>query len=277
MSDIHFVVDSTCNVLPEFLAAHPNIHVVPLKVLFGEQEYREDCLTAGDVFQLAAKLQKHPTTSQPSHGDFIKVLEPLAQEGRPVVVITLAAGLSGTWQGASAVIKERGWKNVYVVNSCSVGSGMLSMLHKALEMSDSGMEAAAIASELNGMAKKNRVVFMVDSLGFLHKGGRIGGAAALLGSILQIKPLLYLGAESQVGVLDKVRTRSKAIARMSAEIKRPPAYLSVANIGMAEAAEELCLTLSRRFPDIPVLAEALGAVLAVHVGPGVLGIIYREE
>ncbi|CUH97567.1 hypothetical protein P22_3698 [Propionispora sp. 2/2-37] len=277
MSDIHFVVDSTCNVLPEFLAAHPNIHVVPLKVLFGEQEYREDCLMAADVFQLAAKLQKHPMTSQPSHGDFIKVLEPLAREGKPVVVITLAAGLSGTWQGASAVVREQGWENIYVVNSCSVGSGILSMLHKALEMSHDGAEAVAIAGELNRMARKNRVVFMVDSLGFLHKGGRIGGAAALFGSILQIKPLLYLGADSQVGVLDKVRTQSKAIARMMEEIEQPPAYISVANIGMEEAAEEVRLALARRFPDVPVLAEQLGAVLAVHVGPGVLGIIYREK
>jgi len=279
MAGIHFVVDSTSRVPAAMLAAHDNIHVVSLKIIYGREEYPETALDAAAVFRLSGEHHQHPRTSQPSPGDFMAVLEPLAAAGQSVIVLTLAGGLSGTFQGAQAVTRQLAGANIYVVDSQSVAGGMVSLLQAGLTLAENNLEAGAIAVRLRQMAEKSQAIFMAGTLQYLHKGGRIGGAAALVGSILQIKPLLYLGRDGRVGVLDKVRTQGRALARLADELNRYSGlgFISVAYIGMEEEAQAMKALLGERFPGVAVTLEELGPVLATHLGPKVLGIIYREQ
>lgn len=279
MADIQFVVDSTSLVPAAMLAAHDNIHVVPLKIICGDKEYPETELDAAAVFRLAEEQHQHPRTSQPSPGDFLAVLEPLAAAGKTVIVLTLAGGLSGTFQGVQAVMRQLAKDNIHMVDSRSAAGGIVSMLQAGLALAENDMEAGAIVVKLRQMAEKSHAIFMAGTLQYLHKGGRIGGAAALVGSLLQIKPLMYLGQDGRVGVLDKVRTQGRALARLADELNQYSGldFISVAHIGMEAEATSMQALLGERFPGTVVAREELGPVLAVHLGTKVLGIIYREQ
>ncbi len=277
MLNIHVVIDSTANIPEEMLAAHDNLHVVPLKVILGDKEWNEPELTTAHLFQKVRELGRHPRTSQPSPGDFAQVFAPAAA-GHPVIAICLSGGLSGTVDGARAAAKDYKGRKIYVIDSGTGAIGAIKMAEKALAMAAAGEEALVIAEYLQRMAAATRTLFIVDSLEHLHKGGRIGGAAALFGSILQIKPILTLH-EGKVQVLDKVRTRPRAIARMLEELNKEGSleYIGVVDGGEPAVVEEMVSTIRQCYPDIPVAQSVLGSVLGAHLGPRIIGLIYQTK
>lgn len=277
MLNIHVVIDSTANIPEEMLSAHDNLHVVPLKVILGDNEWNEPELTTAQLFQKVKELGLHPRTSQPSPGDFAQVFAPAA-EGHPVIVICLSGGLSGTVNGARAAAKDYKGREIYVIDSGTGAIGAIKMAEKALAMAAAGKAAEVIAEHLQRMAEATRTLFIVDSLEHLHRGGRIGGAAALFGSILQIKPILTL-RQGKVQVLDKVRTRPRTIARMLDELNKEGSleYIGVVDGGEPAVVEEMVSTICQRYPDIPVAQSVLGSVLGAHLGPRIIGLIYQTK
>lgn len=276
--DIQIVIDSTANVPEEMLLAHANLHVVPLKIILGKDEWNEPELTTAELFRLAGEKGVYPQTSQPAPGEFVQAFMPAAQ-GQPVIMICLAGGLSGTVNGARAVAsKDFKGREIYVIDSCTGAIGAVKMAEAALAMAAAGESAGVIAEYLQRMAAATRTLFIVDSLEYLRKGGRIGGAAALVGSILRIKPILML-QEAKVQVLDKVRTQSRAISRMLEELSKADnlAYIGVVYEDEPAVAEEMLISIHQRYPDIPVSRNALGSVLGAHLGPGVIGLIYQSK
>lgn len=276
--DIHIVIDSTANVPEEMLIAHTNLHVVPLKIILGKDEWNEPELTTAELFRLVNEKGVHPQTSQPAPGEFVQAFAPAA-EGHPVIMICLAGGLSGTVNGARAVAnKDFKGREIYVIDSCTGAIGALKMAEAALAMAAAGESAGVIAEYLQRMAAATRTLFIVDSLEYLRKGGRIGGAAALVGSILRIKPILML-REAKVQVLDKVRTQSRAISRMLEELSQEDslAYIGVVYEDEPAVVEEMLTSIRQRYPDIPVSRSALGSVLGAHLGPGVIGLIFQSK
>lgn len=275
--NIHIVIDSTANVPQEMLAAHSNLHTVPLKIILGEHEWSEPELTTGQLFEKVKDIGLHPRTSQPSPGDFAHVFAPAA-EGHSIIMICLSGGLSGTVDGARAAAKEFKGREIYVIDSCTGAIGVIKMAEKALAMAAGGESARAIAERLLRMTATTRTLFIVDSLEYLYKGGRIGGAAALFGSILQIKPILTL-REGKVQVLDKVRTKPRAIARMLDELSKVDSleYIGVVDGGEPEIIEEMLSTIRQRYPGIPVAKSVLGPVLGAHLGPKVIGLIFQSR
>lgn len=275
--DIHIVVDSTANVPQEMLAAHSNLHVVPLKIILGEQEWSELELTTKQLFEKVKATGLHPRTSQPSPGDFARILAAVP-EGHSIIMLCLSGGLSGTVDGARAVAKDHKGREIYVVDSCTGAIGVIKMAEKALAMAADGVAAKEIAAQLQHMTETTRTLFIVDSLDYLYKGGRIGGAAALFGSILQIKPILTL-REGKVQVLDKVRTKPRAIARMLDELSGIDnfEYIGVVDGGEPEIIEEMLCTLRQRYPDVPLAKSLLGSVLGAHLGPKVIGLIFQSR
>ncbi|SDE94910.1 DegV family protein [Sporomusa acidovorans] len=277
MLPIHIVIDSTANVPGKMLSEHPNLHVVPLKLILGEDEWSEPELTTAELFRLTREKGVHPRTSQPSPGEFIQAFAPAAA-GEPVIMICLTAGLSGTFNGARTAARDFKEREIYVIDSCTGALGSLKMAEQALAMASAGNPAQVIAGHLRQMAAATRTLFIVDSLDYLHKGGRIGGAAALFGSILQIKPILTLRAAS-IQVLDKVRTRSRAIARMLEELDSVDTleYIGVVYGDAPAAIEDMVAAIRQRYPGVPVSTAALGSVIAAHLGPGVIGLIFQSR
>jgi DegV family protein with EDD domain len=278
VNGLHVVLDSTANVPAELLAAHANLHVVPLTVTIGTRQWPEGELTVADLFGLVESTKLHPKTSQPAPGDFAQVLAPLVQAGCPVLVITLCGGLSGTLQSARTAVRLVGDRQVWVIDSGTTAIGMVKMAQAALYQAQAGVSPAGVVELVAAMAQATRTMFVPDTLEYLHKGGRIGGAAALLGTVLQIRPVLYL-ADGRVEVLDKVRTRQRAIDRMVEELKtcRDPAYIGVVHIEAAAEAARLQGSLQMLYPDTTVTVSTAGAVLGAHLGPGLLGLIYQKS
>lgn len=277
MNELHVLVDSTAHIGAAMLQRYPNLHVVPLAVMIGDQAWPETSLPSSELFQLVTATGKHPRTSQPSPGDFLTVLEPLAARGCEVIIITLAGGLSGTVRSAGAAAGMLKSRQVYIIDSGTTAIGMEKMAQTAFELAEQGLAADDIAARLREIAAATFTMFVPNTLAYLHKGGRIGGASALLGAILQIKPILYL-AEGKVLVLDKVRTRSRALARMTEELQRHGrlAYIGVVHIAAEEEAAIVGERLRGEYPSVPVSVTAAGSVLGAHLGPGIVGIVFQE-
>lgn len=277
MSTIHVVVDSTAHIRPALLSSHPNLHVVPLKVILGDREWQEPELTNEELFRLTAGASSHPRTSQPAPGDFLTILQPLTGQGCEVIVITLSGGLSGTVRSAGTAAQMLNSPNVYIVDSGTAAIGMEKLVEAAFRLAGEGRAAGEIARRLAEISAATYTMFVPGTLEYLHKGGRIGGAAALLGTLLQIKPILFLTG-GKVSVLDKVRTRGRAIARMAEELTRygRPAYIGVVHLAAEQEAKQLAARLREQYPDVPVSVTGTGSVLGAHLGPGVVGLIFQE-
>lgn len=278
MSQIHIVVDSIGQVPAEMLAMHPNLHIVPLKVQIGDQEWKEDEISTKELFKISKDTKQHPMTSQPAPGDFIEICKPLVAAGKEIIIITVSGGLSGTVEGARSVAKMLDEEHIHVLDSATASVGMVQMAKKALEMASSGCNAKEIVATAQAMAKATHTFLIPDTLEYLYKGGRIGGAAALFGSILQIRPLLHL-VDGKVAVLDKVRTKQRVINRMLDELQKYQSleYIGIGQIDVPEEGEALAARIKEMYPNTPILPARIGSVLGAHLGPGLLGLVFQEK
>jgi DegV family protein with EDD domain len=275
---LHVVLDSTASVSAEYLAANPNLHIVPLTVRLGERQWSEEGIKNDELFTLSKQWGVHPKSSQPAPGDFVRVIGPLVAAGNNVIIITLSGSVSGTIQSANAATQLIEQKNLWVVDSGTTATGMVKMAEEAFRQAARGLSPAAIVARLEKLVKHTKTMFVPATLEYLHKGGRIGGAATLIGSILQIKPVLYL-VDGKVAVLDKVRTHQRAIARMVEELKKTSnlAYAGIVHIEAEVQAMALKNELQALYPSAEIAVSSGGAVLATHLGPGMVGLIYQER
>jgi DegV family protein with EDD domain len=260
------------------LARHSNLHIVPLTVSLGERQWPENELKSADMFNMACEMKLYPKTSQPAPGDFVKVFTPLIAANQQVIVITLASGLSGTVQSARTAAQMVADEHIHIIDSGTTAMGMIGMVEAMLAMAAKEWPIEVIVQKVREMVKVTHTVLVPNTLEYLYKGGRIGGAAALFGSIMQIRPVLHL-VDGKIAVLDKVRTRQKAIVRMLEELKlqRKLAYIGIGY--MDHEAEGLALQAQiREFNQhTPLIMSQLGPVLGAHLGPGTVGLIFQEQ
>ncbi len=278
MTDIQVILDSTAHALPAWLAEHSCVHIVPLTVSVANEEYEEDQLSAEKLFALMDKSAVYPKTSQPPPGAFLSMYQRLSAAGGEIVVIALSEALSGTVRSAKLARELcSAPSRIHVVDSATTAIGMIKMAEFVIAAQDCGLGIADILKGLSAAVAVTHTYFVPDTLDFLYKGGRIGGAAALFGSILQIRPVLYLAA-GQVTVLDKVRTRKRALARLVDEITKYPSlkYAGIVQISAEEEAAVLAKRLEELYPKVPVIVTTAGSVLAAHLGPGLVGVILQE-
>ena len=279
MTRVAVVTDSTAD-LPPDLRARYNITVVPLTVIFGDEAFRDGIDLTGDQFmQRLRTCSRLPTTSQPTPEAFADVYRSLAREHDAIVSVHIAAALSGTLRSAAtAAATVAGEIPVTVRDSGSASMGLGFQAISAARMAHRGAAAADIAAEVDRIAAGIDATFVVDSLEALRRGGRIGRAQAMAGSLLDIKPMLRL-AHGIVSPLERTRTRTRAVRGMVDYVKRQGALRRICAVhtGNVEAAADLLREFDLMVPREEMSVAQLGAVVAAHTGPGTLGLIFERD
>lgn len=272
------VTDSTADLTVELQQAN-GITVVPLNVHFDQATYRDRVdLTPDEFMSKMAAADRLPTTSQPSVGAFEDAFRACIGDYAEIVCPVLSSRLSGTFQSATLAAEAvTGGIPVTVVDTFSVSAGLgLQVLHAA-RLANEGRSAADIATTLRAETYRHHIVFFVETLEHIRRGGRIGKAAQYLGSMLQLKPLLRV-EEGQIVPFERTRTRSKAIAALvdfAREFDAIEAAAVLYNTTQDEA-EALAAQVASvmNVESIPTIQA--GPVVSAHVGPGILGIALKE-
>jgi len=271
---VKIVTDSTVYLPPEVIARH-DIRVVPIKVAFGTEVYSEGVdITNEEFYQRLAKSGTIPTTSQPPVSDFVRVYTELARQGHPILSIHISSWLSGTINSVMTARKSLPQAQIEIVDSRSLTMGMLVI--PAAEAAEKGQTLAQVKASIEKLNACINVVGVLDSLEYARKGGRIGRARALVGTLLKIKPILtFEGGEAKV--LAKVRTMTRAIEYVLKFVeKRTEGSTSIhgfiRHARALEAARALEKGLRARFNWAELDFLELGPVFGTHLGPGTIGL-----
>ncbi len=276
MAPIRIVTDSTADI-PEEMRLAAGIAMVPLSVNFGNESLRDriDITPEEFVRRLKASGRALPTTAQPPPGLFEETYRRLADEGaEQIVSIHLSEKLSGTCGSARIAAAEVAKRvKVEVVDSRSLSLGLGFMALEAARAADAGGDLATVTAAIQKMMPNIHIIFFPDTLEYLQKGGRIGRAAMIAGSILSLKPLMRLD-EGVVVPHERTRTRSKAIDGLVKFAKDFPhiRQLSALKIGDSDM-ETLLDRLATIFPSERIIVIDTSPVIGVHLGPGTLGVI----
>jgi DegV family protein with EDD domain len=253
------------------------VTVVPLVVRFGEDQFRDGVDLSSDAFyeRLAAD-QVHPTTSQPSPEDFAGVYTRLLEGGADAIVsIHIAARLSGTLQSAHVAAQQVGADRIHLVDSETVSAGLQLMVRAAVADARGGAGADAVAGAAIGRRGRIGIYVLLDTLTYLQRGGRIGRAQALVGGLLNVKPLLTID-QGEVAPQARVRSRRKGIEMMIELLRahEPLEQLAAFHCGAPGIIDELREPMSSAFPRLEILDGQVGPVVGTYTGPGGLGVAY---
>lgn len=275
MASFRVVTDSTAD-LPPAWRERFGIEVVPLTVNFGNESFKDRVdLTDDDFFARLAEAKTLPTTAAPAPGDFLKVYEALAAGGAEgIVSVHLGSGISGTADSARVAAEQLEGCRVEVIDSGSVTMPIAFLARVAAE-APSFEEAVARARE---RVPKTRVLALLDTLRYVEMGGRVSRAQAMIGGLLDLKPILGM-KDNAITSLERVRTRSKAIARMVELLlaDRPLEFLAVMHAQAPEEAERIREQLGKELPGQEIEIGQIGCVLGTHTGPKALGLVYLKK
>lgn len=277
MGKIRVVTDSTAD-LPRELIEKYGITVVPLKVMFGEKIYRDGVdLTPREFFQKLRRAPDLPTTSQPSPQEFVEAYRPLVEEGASIVSIHISSALSGTLQSAKLAKAILGYEDLEIIDSRLVSLALGMVVLAAAERADEGCSKEEVLVRVNQIIDRLQAYFLVDTLEYLQRGGRIGKAQAFLGSLLNVKPICTL-KEGIIYPYEKVRGKAKAVERLAEIVEekftpRVPLWCTLVHGDDAEGLEQLREKLEKRVNIGRLLLGEIGPVVGTHGGPGLLGVI----
>lgn len=275
------VVDSTAYI-PQALVEQYNIHVIPLLVNWSGESLRDNVDIIPDEFYARLETAKEmPSTSQPSAGEFFDLYSKVAEEADSIVSIHISSELSGTVASAHAAAKLMEDFPIEIVDSLSTSMGLGYMALASARAAENGADLQEVAEAARVLIPKARLVFAVDTLEFLHRGGRIGGASRLFGSMLSIKPLLEL-KDGKIEPLEKVRTKKKAVKRLldiAVEecAGKSKIYAAVANASAPEEAQIFADELQKRLNPVELYIVDLSPVIGTHTGPGLVGLAWVAE
>ena len=275
MSPVGVITDSTAY-LPQELLEQYDIRVVPLRVHWDGETFRDGVdITPQEFYERLAQSKTIPTTSQPSMQDFLTAYEEMAQRYDAIVAVLISSGISGTVASALAAAQEFDKAPVAVVDSRSTSAAQGWAALEAARLAAQGASFEEVRDKAQWVVERLHTFFVVDTLKYLHKGGRIGGASRYLGTALKIKPILYFNQEGKIDALDKVRTKRRALQRI-VDIARERAGDRPVKVGVIHAnAPEVARTLQAEVEQVLNVQETLfvelSPVLGTHVGPGTVG------
>jgi DegV family protein with EDD domain len=274
------VVCDTTAYLPSELVAERDIRTISLYVsVDGAQERESEISDYAAFYERLRASESGATTSQPSIGDFIATYEPLLAEGREVVSIHISAGISGTFEAAGQarerlIEEDRGGERIHLMDSRSAAGGMGLCALGASAAAAAGGDGEAVLARAEQTRRELKMWFAIDTLEYLRRGGRIGGARAWIGGALKIKPILTL--EEEISPVERVRTRARSLERLRDYARKRHEDGAdgwvVQHIQDTETAATLVEECREIFGCDPVFVSEIGAVLGAHVGPGLLGV-----
>jgi DegV family protein with EDD domain len=271
------VTDSTAH-LPEGFAVRHSVRVAPLHVVMDDHTGLDGIDIGPTELATALSERRLVTTSRPTPHEMAEIYRAeLANGADAVVSVHLSRQLSGTWDSARLAAEEVGVGKVRVVDSRTTGMGLGFAALRASAAAADGADAMDVEAEAVTSAARTKTFFVVETLEYLRRGGRIGAAAALLGTALAVKPVLHV-ADGRIVPLEKVRTTSRAVARLvdlAAEAAGDGRVeLAVHHLAAPDRAAELATRLDERLPQANgCVVSELGAVIGAHTGPGVLGVV----
>jgi DegV family protein with EDD domain len=268
------VTDSTAD-LPEEWRERYGIEVVPLKVLFGKETFRDRVdMTDEEFFRRLAASTSLPTTSAPSPGEFAEVYQRLARDYEGCISIHIGAQLSATADAARVGAQSVDGFKVNVIDSETVSMPLAFLCRIAAESTTLEDATAAVGQRVPNC----RVLALLDTLRYLEMGGRIRRAQAMIGTMLDLKPMLLV-EDREIKPVDRVRTRSRAIPRMVEFFRTqlPVEHVAVMHAEAPEDAQRIAQDLKKEFPDLEVPVGQIGCVLGTHTGPKALGIVYIRK
>ena len=279
---IKIIADSTCYLPQEYIDKY-KISIASLNVLINGNSYRETDLSNDWFYNEMAKSSTIPTSSQPSIEELYNIVESLVKDGHDIVGIFLSSDMSGTFSTSNLV------KNMIIENYPNAKIVMIDSRSNCMQAGFAVLEAAKAANEnksldevvsiAKNVIKNSKFIFVPETLDYLKKGGRIGSAAALLGSLLQIKPILTV-EDGKTTVFTKVRTKKKAIDKivntvLEQNLKSPIKGIIVHHINCQSEGQELADRLKNSLGLESVKIQSIGPIIGLHVGPGSIGVAYH--
>ncbi len=277
MAKVRIVTDSTAD-LPKELVEKYSITVVPLKVFFGTQCFIDGVdLSAAEFNNRLVASKELPTTSQPSPTEFIEYYRPLVDDGADIVSIHISAQMSGTLQSAQLAKTMLNYDGLEVVDSRGVSVALGMLVLAAARAAEAGRSRAEVLTLVQDIIADHRVYFMVDTLEYLQRGGRIGKAHAFLGTILNVKPVCTI-LDGVINPYEKVRGRKKAINRLVQLFSEQyrdagPLFCFITHGNDPEGLQYLQGLVQEKLECQEILHSQMGSVVVTHAGPGFLGIV----
>ncbi len=278
MSKVAIVTDSTAYLPEEFITRY-QISVIPLQLIWGEETFRDGVdIQPTEFYNRLINTHVMPTTSQPSAAEFLTVFEKLHTAGADILAILISSGLSGTVSSAEQAKQMLPDAKIEIVDSQTTMAELGFHILEVARAAEEGADLATCKAIAEHARELSGVVFAVDTLEFLHRGGRIGGGKRFLGTMLNIKPILNL-KDGRIDAVEQARTRSKAQARLIELVQertegKPLRYIGVSH---SDAPEEAAALLQRAQESMQVaqsLFTDLSPVIGTHVGPGTVALAY---
>lgn len=278
---IAVMTDSTAYI-PEKIREELNIHMVPLSVVFDDESYREELdITSKEFYQKLKEHKELPTTSQPSIGYVAQKLEQLAEDYDAVISVHLSSGISGTYQAVVSAGQMVDDIKLYAYDSEVSCIVQAFYCYEAVKLAKQNKTPEEIIARLDEMKQSMRAYFMVDDLTNLTRGGRLSNAQAVVGSLLQVKPILHF-VDKQIVAFEKIRTRKKAINRIMSMLEEDAQQgkdlkVSFIHANDEQAAINLEAEFKAKYPDIETSISYFGPVIGTHLGEGAIGVGWYEK
>lgn len=272
---VAIVTDGASSLTPA-MGKEYGLDVAPVYVTFNGETYLSGVnLDAAEFYRLLRANKKLPTTAQPTVQDFIDIYTKLAEDVDEIVTVVISHHMSATLQSALMAQEQFTAIPTHVIDSESVSLGLGLMAIAAARAAAQGQDAKQVVQLLEKIKQSINVIFTVETLEYLHKGGRIGGATAFLGSALSIKPILYI-KNGRIEPLERVRTRKRSIARLlelvEEKVGTSEAHFAVLHCEADEEARELGEQVKAKFNCAELVIAEAGPVIGTHAGPGTLGL-----
>lgn len=274
---VAIVTDGACSLTPA-QGEQFGIHIAPVYVAFGEKTYRAGIdLDNEEFYRFLSASKKLPTTAQPTAADFVNIYNQLAEEAEEIITIVISHHMSATIQSAEMARNLFDKVPVHIVDSETVSLGLGMMAIAAARAAEQGQDAQAVLNLVESIKQKMNVIFTVNTLEYLYKGGRIGGATAFLGTALDIKPILYI-KNGRIEPLERQRTRKRSVSRLLAlmeqSVGKQPVHVAILHGNASEEARQLKQSIQSQFNCVELISSDMGPVIGVHAGPGTLGLVF---
>jgi DegV family protein with EDD domain len=272
------IADTTCGLPLEELAAL-DVDVIPQIIIFDEVPYKDDHEIDTPTFlEKLSQAKELPKTAAPPPALYEPLFKAYAANGESIVIPTPSAELSGTYRSAEVAAEMTPEADVHIVDTRTIAGGLGTIVKKAKSWADQGLSPTAIIDRIKSLSRQEVVYFLVDTLEFLHKGGRIGNASFLIGSVLQMKPILGLD-DGKVTAVEKQRTSTKALKRLKEMVLQDCPHnedccVTVSHCGGQERAEQLARDLEAELGLESIPVYEVPPAIVVHGGPGIISVSF---